>query len=197
MRSMSSLPRPRSRTALLAAKAIEQSARSKVGLRAACALALVLSTSCNGGGHSTPTPDPSPTHAPGNARSAAQVEWVKIPAGKDPSNFVVSEMARALGDKKKLVLFVGASWCEPCRHFHEAAESHALDAAFGDVRFIDLDHDEDAAALSALWCDSKLIPLFALPSTDGRCSDRRVEGGIKGDGAVAYLAPRLRTLLGP
>jgi thiol-disulfide isomerase/thioredoxin len=122
---------------------------------------------------------------------------VKIPAGKDPSQFVVGEMARAQVDKKKLVIYVGASWCEPCRHFHEAAESHALDAAFGDVRFIDLDHDQDAAALSALSCDSKLIPLFALPGADGRCSDRRVEGGIKGDGAVAYLAPRLRTLLGP
>ena len=152
---------------------------------------ILFCISCN----NSPTPTPSTTASP--RAPAGKVEWVKLPRGVEASAFVRSEMQRALGDKKKLVIYVGAASCEPCRRFHEAADAHALDAAFGDLRFIDLDHEEDEAALVALSCESQMIPLFALPTGDGRCSDRRVEGGIKGDGAVAYMSPRLRTLVGP
>jgi hypothetical protein len=41
----------------------------------------------------------------------------------------------------------------------------------------------------------KLIPLFALPQADGRASGMQVEGGIKGEGAVGYIAPRLKAML--
>jgi len=34
-----------------------------------------------------------------------------------------------------------------------------------------------------------------LPAQDGRASGKQVEGGIKGEGAVAYMTPRLKDLL--
>ena len=42
---------------------------------------------------------------------------------------------------------------------------------------------------------SQYIPLFAMPGPDGRASDKKFEGSVKGDGAVANIAPRLRALL--
>jgi thiol-disulfide isomerase/thioredoxin len=155
----------------------------------------LLAPGCRG---SDPAPKPDPvtsSPAPGSAPPKGHAEWIHLPASADPPTFVQAEMARATKDGKRLVLYVGASWCEPCQRFHAAAESGALDASFGDVRFIDLDHDAEAKAIDALGCESKLIPLFSLPGPDGRCTDRRVEGGIKGDGAVAFIAPRVEDLL--
>jgi hypothetical protein len=73
-----------------------------------------------------------------------------------------------------------------------------LDApAGGDVApdVLVFDEDRDGARPAAAGYESRLLPLFAVPAPDGRSSDRRVEGGIKGDGAVGELAPRLESLL--
>jgi hypothetical protein len=40
-----------------------------------------------------------------------------------------------------------------------------------------------------------MIPLLARAGTDGRAAGPRVEGSIKGPGAVAQLVPRLRAML--
>ena len=37
--------------------------------------------------------------------------------------------------------------------------------------------------------------LFARPTAEGRCSERRIEGSIKGEGAVAEITPRLAGIL--
>lgn len=142
-----------------------------------------------------PTKETSSVTAP--AAEPLKVEWIQLPSGVGPADFVRAESARADHDKKKLVIYVGATWCEPCQRFHHAAEAGELDRVFGDVRFIDLDADKNASEVAALGCESKMIPLFALPGPDGRCTDRRVEGGIKGDGAVGYISPKLRAVLGP
>jgi len=157
------------------------------------ALALVLGARC---GTTNAGPDPAASASP-RAQPTGKVEWVKMPADVAPASFIVSELARAEKDKKKLVIYVGATWCEPCQRFHEAANAGQLDAQFPDLRLIELDRDADDAILGGLACGSRLIPLFALPDPAGHCTDRRVEGGIKGEGAVAYIGPRLRTLLGP
>jgi hypothetical protein len=101
--------------------------------------------------------------------------------------------ARAAG--RTLVVYVGATWCEPCQHFHHAAEHGDLDAEFPRVTLLEFDLDRDRDRLTAAKYVSKYIPLFALPAPDGSASGKQVEGGIKGDGAVAFIAPRLRAML--
>jgi len=104
-----------------------------------------------------------------------------------------TERARQAG--RMLVVYVGASWCEPCRRFHEAAQSKLLDSAFPEVTFLEFDFDRDEPRLRAAGYVSNLLPLFALPRADGHASRAIVQGSIKGDGAVANLTPRLRNLL--
>lgn len=125
-------------------------------------------------------------------------ELVVVPeAVSSGREFVKQELARAKQDNKKLVIYVGGESCEPCRRFHEAVQAGKLDRELAGVRFLDFDIEEHGPLLADadMACTSKLVPLFALPTEDGTCSDRRTEGGIKGDRAVGFILPRLQAIL--
>jgi thiol-disulfide isomerase/thioredoxin len=127
--------------------------------------------------------------------SHRKLELVEAPATTDVAAYLAPLVVRADGDHKKLVVYVGASWCEPCRHFHDAAVANQLDDRFGDLRIVAFDADRDDAALEAAGYRSSMLPLFALPNADGRASGKQFAGSIKGDGAVAQIAPNLRALV--
>ncbi len=115
----------------------------------------------------------------------------------DLARLVRTELATARRDGKQLLVYVGAEWCEPCKRFHEAAAAGQLDAELGNLRLLELDNDRHSDALHRAGYRSSLIPLFAVPNLDGTASGKQIEGSIKGDGAVANITPRLRSLLVP
>jgi hypothetical protein len=127
---------------------------------------------------------------------ARGVRIVQAGAGSDAAKVVRDERARAQADGRDLVVYVGARWCEPCQRFHKAAQKGELDGALPDLTILEFDLDDDRDRLAAAGYVSELIPLFALPGPDGRASAKKLEGSIKGDGAVANITPRLRALLG-
>lgn len=126
--------------------------------------------------------------------SHPKLELIEAPATADIAAYLAPLVVRADGDHKKLVVYVGASWCEPCRYFHDAAVTNQLDDQFGDLRIVAFDFDRDEAALDAAGYRSSMLPLFALPNADGRASGKQFAGSIKGSGAVAQIAPSLRAL---
>jgi thiol-disulfide isomerase/thioredoxin len=113
----------------------------------------------------------------------------------DLAGVVRTELANARRDGKQLLVYVGAEWCEPCKRFHDAAVAGQLDAELGQLRLLEVDNDRHLDALQRAGYRSTLIPLFAVPNPDGTASGKQIEGSIKGDGAVANITPRLRTLL--
>lgn len=129
------------------------------------------------------------------AQAAAPV-FVRGPTqGAPVAPFVAAEVKKAVRPGAVLV-YVGASWCEPCQHFHEAVTSGQLDTLLRGMRLIEFDSDADRASLSAAGYDSKLIPLLAVPKPDGTASERRIEGSIKGPDAVQLnMVPRIAALL--
>ncbi len=121
--------------------------------------------------------------------------WREAQPGHVPT--VVRQAARdAEAAHRQLLVYVGATWCEPCQRFHAALLSGALDQAFSDVTFLAFDYDQDAARLAEAGYSSRLIPLLAVPDANGRASGRQMQGSIKGEGAVAEMTPRLKALLG-
>lgn len=102
----------------------------------------------------------------------------------------------AAGDDRQVLVYVGAEWCEPCQHFHHAVEAGELDQRLPGVRFVEFDSDHDRERLVESNYDGQLIPRFVVPDAEGRGSDQRIEGGIKGDGAVEHIMARLAPLLG-
>ena len=126
--------------------------------------------------------------------STPHLEWVEAPAQGDVDILVKEQLAHSAGHH--VLVYVGAKWCEPCRHLHEAALSGALAHEFSDVRFFAFDLDRDRDRLIAAGYRSALIPLLVVPEANGRAGLARMSGSIKGDGAVAQITPRLKALLG-
>jgi thiol-disulfide isomerase/thioredoxin len=125
---------------------------------------------------------------------ALRLELVDAPATTDLAGFVKSELVAA-GARRTVLVYVGASWCEPCVHFHDAAAAGRLDDRFGTLRILAFDADRDVDALQRAGYKSELIPLFALPNPDGTASGKQIEGSLKGADAVAEITPRLQALL--
>jgi thiol-disulfide isomerase/thioredoxin len=132
---------------------------------------------------------------PPEEKRALPVDIVAAPPSGDVQETVARELARARGDGRRLLVYVGASWCEPCQRFHRAALAGQVDALFPGLRLLEFDLDRDRERLEKAGYASKMIPLFALPRLDGAASGEQIEGSIKGSGAVDQIAPRLRALL--
>ncbi len=131
----------------------------------------------------------------GATEAKPHLELRDAPPGDDVAAVVRTELAAAKRAGKQLLVYVGASWCEPCQRFHDAAAAGQLDEAFGQLRLLVFDHDRDLDALHRAGYESRLIPLFALPKPDGTSTGRQSEGSIHGDGAVGEITPRLKALL--
>lgn len=133
-------------------------------------------------------------------RHRGGVEFLPAPPAGPVDRIVSAEQQRAEREGRKVLVYVGATWCEPCQRFHQAATAGKLDGFFGGrggrgLRLIEFDSDRDSERLASAGYISRFIPLFARPLADGRSSGRQIEGSIKGDGAVEEIAPRLRQLL--
>ncbi len=150
--------------------------------------------------------DPAPSPAPPASSSAAPpvtpapapsgplIEWVAAPDG-DVAEIALREATRAKKDGRRLLVYVGATWCEPCQRFHEAADAGKIQGALPPLRMLELDLDRDGERLAAAGYGSKMIPLFAVPGPDGRGTGARIEGSVKGPSAVGNIVPRLSALL--
>ena len=165
--------------------------------RALAALLPMMLVAC---GRDAPSPSPDPPRASQAASrdgppKAFGVEIVAAPAEGAVQEIVRAEVVRTTHDGRQLLVYVGAKWCEPCRRFHEAAKAGKLDQAFPGLRLLEFDLDADRDRLIAAGYASRMIPLFALPRTDGMGSGDQIEGSIKGEGAVDQISPRLTRLL--
>ena len=133
---------------------------------------------------------------PGTAAVAARPEFVGVPSDHRSVEELVREAKQqADREERRLLVYVGATWCEPCQVFHHAVEAGRLDAELAGVRFLEFDSDLDARRLAEAGYGGALIPRFVLPGADGRGTDAKIEGGVKGEAAVGHIMARLADLL--
>jgi hypothetical protein len=152
------------------------------------ALVAIAIAGCKSDPVSGPTPAPKPT--------GPRLEFVVAPEG-DVAPMVAKESERAAKEGRRLLVYVGATWCEPCQRFHEAAVKGSLDGALPPTRFLEFDLDRDEKRLAEAGYKSDYIPLFAVANPDGRASGKQIAGSIKGPGAPDEITPRLARMLGP
>lgn len=125
---------------------------------------------------------------------ARGVRFVK-PAGGDAAAAVRKEILREAADGRSVIVYVGATWCEPCQRFHEAAKLGKLDEEFPSLTFVEFDADEDKDRIAAAGYRSAYIPLFVKPGPDGRATDVRFQGSVKGPQAIGDITEKLKKLL--
>lgn len=138
---------------------------------------------------------PVASAAASEPEAPGRVVLVDAPAEGAVDAIVRDALAKAGAEKRTLLVYSGAKWCEPCQRFHHAAENGELDAVFPKLTLLVFDQDRDGERLASAGYVSRYIPLFALPAANGSASGKQVEGGIKGDGAVGYIVPRLKAML--
>ena len=131
----------------------------------------------------------------GTAPQPRKLQLIDAPPAGDVEPIITGELAQAVAAQESLLVYVGASWCEPCQHFHDAAVAGQLDGSLGALRLLVFDADRDGEQLAAAGYQSNFIPLFAVPRIDGRASGKQIEGAIKDRDAVEQLVPRLKQLL--
>jgi len=151
------------------------------------------------------TPEPTRSSSSALASSSASARPSAVVKGSvrikpapsgDVATAVRAARAKESAEGRTLLVYVGATWCEPCLRFHDAAKSGSLDPRFPTLTLMEFDLDEDRARLKRAGYESQYVPLFALPNEDGTASGKMVEGASsKGEGAVSDIARRLRTLV--
>ena len=145
---------------------------------------------------SIPAPAPAVSAEPARTAAPSRPQIVDGPANVDSvAPFIHAQIASAKRAHQRVLVYVGATWCEPCQRFHKALASGQLDKQLAGIRFVEFDLDQSGKALSRDGYTSNYIPLFAVPAEDGRDSGRQIAGSIKGPGAVDQIMPRLRGLL--
>ena len=156
--------------------------------KALATLALMVLSACrpNARAH-----DPAvEMHAP----SGPHIRFQAVSEG-DVATQVEAFVRAARAEGRTPLVYVGATWCEPCRYFHDAAERGELDDELPPMALLEFDQDRDATRLAAAGYGSRMIPLFVVPADDGRGGSQRIEGSIHGPGSPAQIAPRLRAIL--
>lgn len=109
--------------------------------------------------------------------------------------YIAGKLQAAQQQRRQLLVYVGAKWCEPCKRFHDAAKAGRFDARFPQLDLVEFDLDRDDARLRQAGYVSEYIPLFARPLADGRGSGRQFAGSVKGEAALGDLEQKLATLL--
>jgi len=120
-----------------------------------------------------------------------------IEAGPGPADAVVrTALADTQREGRRLLVYISATWCEPCERFQKALRAGELDASFPGLTMLKFDHDRDLPRLQEAGYAGNLIPRFVVPGPDGRGTARRIEGGTKAEDTVSTsIGPRLRRLL--
>jgi thiol-disulfide isomerase/thioredoxin len=108
----------------------------------------------------------------------------------------VREERKSLKARGTLVVYVGASWCEPCARFHDAIAKGTLDERYSGVTFLEFDLDERREELVAAGYHSGYVPYFATVDEAGAVQ-RTFSGSVKGEEGVARILPKLDALLTP
>lgn len=129
--------------------------------------------------------------------SMARPYFVKAPERLGAAQpYLAEQVSSAAAAGERVLVYVGATWCEPCERFHEAVEAGELDGMLAGTRFVEFDADRHTEALGGAGYAFRMIPVIALPNPDGGASGRQLTGSIKGPDAVrANLVPRLQALL--
>jgi hypothetical protein len=174
-----------------------QAARMKISLALACAIAIA--------GCSKPeepiraAQDPSAVATSGTTAtttattgtkptSDAKLRVVKPPPDAELASFLRTERLRAKAESRVLVVYAGAKWCDPCKHFHALLDSGRLDAKLSRTTLVELDVDQDTERLSAAGYKYRFIPYFAVAGADGHPEkEMQVTGKDVGDDTIAEL----------
>lgn len=144
----------------------------------------VTASSSSPFGSTVPT---APSSAPAGPRKPGEgIKVVTAAADGDTLSTIRTARLQAKADGRVLVVYVSATWCEPCRRMKEEIHAGRLDDALGKTTLLAFDADRDADRLASAGYTFSFIPFVALPGADGHPADS-LEAKGKGSNAWREL----------
>ena len=125
------------------------------------------------------------------------VGWTTYTDSRVDVSRVITEQGKEI-DKvgQTPIVYVGATWCEPCLRFKQAVKTRRLDDQLTGLHFLEFDLDRHRGGLESARYQSRMIPLFCIPNLQtGESTGRCMQGSVKGPGAIENIVPRLKELL--
>lgn len=119
------------------------------------------------------------------------VRFVDAPEDADTLSTIRSERLKAKADGRVLVVYVGATWCPPCKEFHHKSHAGFFDARAGKITLLVFDADRDTERLGAAGYKFRYVPYFALPRADGHPAEEHEMKGKAGAQTTEEIAQQL------
>jgi thiol-disulfide isomerase/thioredoxin len=130
---------------------------------------------------STPTSTSTASTASTPTNSGPHPKIVEATADADTLTLIRTQRLQAKADSRVLVVYVSATWCEPCKKFKKELDSGRLDDRLAKITFLAFDADKDMDRLGSAGYKFKFVPFVALPGVDGQPSDSQQATGKGGD----------------
>lgn len=152
------------------------------------------STPATGSSGATATPPSStdpPPHTPDPPRKPGEgIRLMTAAADGDALSTIRTARLQAKSEGRVLIVYVSATWCEPCRRMKDEIHVGHLDAQLGKTTLLAFDADKDGDRLASAGYKFGFIPFVALPGADGHPSDS-LEAKGKGSNAWRELLGKL------
>lgn len=101
------------------------------------------------------------------APDARRLRFVEASADSDALSSIRAKRLEAKAEGRVLVVYVGATWCAPCKRFKAEVASGRLDDRLGGLTLLAFDADRDGDRLGAAGYTFQYVPFVALPGADG------------------------------
>ncbi|AKV01237.1 hypothetical protein AKJ09_07900 [Labilithrix luteola] len=157
--------------------------------------ALIGLLACNGTKPSITQDAPATAPVVSQARAAAvdggHPEPIRVLVASEDTDLlslIRTERLRARGEGRTLVVYAGASWCDPCRRFKEEVHSGRLDASLSRITLLVFDADRDTDRLASAGYGFRFIPFVALPGVDGHPLETEEARGKGSEAGLALVA---------
>ncbi|HVH41551.1 MAG TPA: hypothetical protein VM925_04385 [Labilithrix sp.] len=110
-----------------------------------------------------------------------QLQVIEATQDTDALSLIRTRRLEARANGRVLVVYVGATWCEPCKRFKAEVRSGRLDEQLGKTTLLAFDVDKDGDRLGAAGYTYAFVPFVALPGADGRPADTQQASGRGGE----------------
>ncbi len=135
------------------------------------------------------SPTPSAANvAPTSAPSSGRPKIVVASEDSDALTLIRTKRLEAKAEGRVLVVYVSATWCEPCRRMKRELDSGRLDDRLAKITFLAFDADKDMDRLVAAGYSFKFVPFVALPAVAGEPAESQQATGKGGEAWRELLA---------
>lgn len=121
------------------------------------------------------------------------IHWTTLDKGANKAGTLEAAAGKASGVP---VVYVGATWCGPCKVYKSTLTDPRMVAAHKGAHIIEVDLDVHPKALQSVGIQPAGVPHWEMLDSSGQRVGRTIDGGHWDDNTVENMAPALTQFFG-